>query len=110
MQMKMNIYAPAVNAPCRPFIPGNTFIIIEYVVALLTAVKSGKVLLNVVILLRSDKPETVNDDLHVVLPDNLIEHADGWNSKTWFRFTFVVLCVVLNLLLLLVDLLVIDIS
>ncbi len=45
---------------------GNTFII-ECVVALLIAVKSGKFLLYVAILLRSDKPETFNDETQVTL-------------------------------------------
>ena len=70
---KYILYKSAVNAPCCPFIPGKIFII-ECVVDLLTAVKSGKVLLNVAILLRSDKPETFNVEAQVTFLFNQ-EHA-----------------------------------
>jgi hypothetical protein len=39
---------------------------------LLTAVKSGKVLLYVAILLKSDKPETFNDETQVTLLDKVV--------------------------------------
>ncbi len=51
--------------------PGNTFII-ECVVALLIAVESGKFLLYVAILLRSNKPETFNDETQVTLLDKVV--------------------------------------
>ncbi len=49
------------------------YIIIECVVVLLTAVKSGKALLYVVILLRRDKPDTFNELLIVVALFNMVK-------------------------------------
>jgi Na+/H+ antiporter NhaB len=46
---KYILYRSAVNAPCCPLTPGK-ILIIECVVALLTAVNGGKVLLKVMIL------------------------------------------------------------
>jgi hypothetical protein len=68
---KYILYRSAVNSPCCPLTPGN-ILIIECVVALLTAVNGGKVLLKVIILFNVVVPDTFNDDKHVVKLFNVV--------------------------------------